>query len=533
MKKSAIRIVCLLLIAVTAAGCGRSGPEEPADSRQRIWGIPVLTREELTEAVLSLPETAPAEREAVLTYDGAELPCLSDRSRYFLTVDRDADGRGAGLMAASEGRLALDEEDLTEPLETYMAAGTPLTVYLYDDETFSRLSVVLTTLPVITIETGGAEIGRDDVACDVTLFRPREGSSGAERAAFPALIHMRGATSTTLPKVGHAVELYEKDRSDTRKASLLSMRKDDDWILNPVYSDESKIRDAVAWRVWEAVGAHAFGDAPGTVDFRYVEVILDGTYHGFYVLMEKLDRKTVGAGTDGALFKGKTWAIPSSAAFRAADGTTETCCGVELKYPDPGKAPADVWQGMAEFTELVYEDRNSRFVSEIEERVDVHNMLDYWLFLQIVLGSDNTWKNMYFADFDGKIRVLPWDLDVTFGLAWSESKRNYLYRQLSLSSEIFDFRCSGRLIEIYPGAADYVKERWAELTSSGALNEERIIGWAETYWNELHTSGAWARNLERWPDTSAARDLTYFSKVVIVRFRFLSDYLENLKDAGD
>ncbi len=535
------RVFALLLILATLAGCqpGPGLPSETAESEtavspipeeNTVWGVPILTREELG-AVLALPESSPAESQPTLTYDGAEIPCLADRSQYYLTVDRDVSGWGNGRLEASAGTLSLCEEDLATPLADYMKSGTPLPVYLSDGETFTRLSVIFTTLPVITIDNGGKRIGRSERDCDFTLFLPRDAESGAERIALPATIHARGATSATLSKVGYAVELYKNDRSDTKKVSLLGMRKDDDWILYPAHSDEAKIRDAVCWNLWKAMGAYKAGDAAGTVAFRYVEVILNGAYNGFYVLMEKMDQKTLGLGEGDKLFK-VTGGVPTSQELRAAKETDEVCGGVEKKYPDPEDSDPRVWRKMADFVALVYESDSAVFAARIDEIADVENMLDFWLFVQIIMGFDTVWKNNCYAEIDGIIQVYPWDLDITFGLAWDGNQHNYLYEKPDQIDTIFDFRCGSRLIRRYPGAVTYVRNRWEELTSSGVVSEETIIGWGERYWNELHDSGAWDRNLERWPDTTSTEDLSYFRETVINRLDFLDSYFRDLKDAG-
>ena len=56
---------------------------------------------------------------------------------------------------------------------------------------------------------------------------------------------------------------------------------------------------------------------------------------------------------------------------------------------------------------------------------------------------------------------------------------------------------------------------------------------ARGYWDDLWRSGAYQRNLMRWPDTSYVEDLDYFETTMKRRIEYLDDYIASLTDAGE
>jgi len=538
MKKTRT-LSLLLLFLLLLVGCSQRTEEQPQETnshgevREYCCAVPVLTETELAERVLSLSETDALTMGASLFYDGAAIPCLLDKATYYLTVDENSNGWGGGNLTASTGvSLAFCEADVQTPRDDYMKNGIPCVLYAYTDTAYAPLRLIFTTLPVMTLENDEKEVNRGERECEFTLFQPRSGETKAVQYVAPATIRVRGATSADLTKKGYALELYKEGYEDTQKLPLLGMRKDDDWVLYPAHSDEAKIRDAVAWHLWREIGAYAAEGGAGSIDLRYIEVILNGEYFGMYLLMERMDEKTLNLDEDDTLFKATSWEVPSSDAMRAQTPRSPICGGLEKKYPDPTDEVDGSWDIMADFIELTYEAEGKVFAASIADCADVENMLDYWLFINLIMGDDNRYKNTYYATIDGKVYAFPWDLDISFGLAWGADKPNYLFQYPNYASAIFNFNCGRRLIKYCPGAATYVKNRWKELTERGVVTYDGIMAVAESYWSLIHDSGAYERNRARWPDGNYVDDLEYFSHMVKRRVNYLTGYLRRLEDAA-
>ncbi len=498
-----------------------------------VWNVPLLTEEELAALTESRAVRSPEEMGVTLFFDGSPIPVLATRKTYYLTVDKTAEEWGKGILSAyTTASLAFSEADMAKGLSYWMENNKACTLYAYTDQAYTELELIFTTMPIIQIDTDGAVINREEQDCYLTLFEPRAGETAANSVASAATIRYRGKSSANLPKKSYRIELQKPNGSDTRKESLLGMRKDDDWILYPAYTDEAKIRDAVAWELWRQMASYTETPSGGAIQMRYTEVLLDGKYHGMFILMERFDEKTLNLSEGSYLFKSNEWETMPSQTIRKQPANSEACGGIEKIYPDPEDNVAGGWDVIATLVQLTFESDSTVFARHIDDYVDRESILDYWIYLQVIMGLDNLWKNTYFAVIDGKIQAFPWDMDVSFGLGWAGDKKNYLYQAPEFATTIFEFKTGRRLIQYCPGAADYVKARWQELRDSGVISHENIMKLAETYWSELHDSGAFIRDKRRWLEANRVEDLTYFREIMAERIAFLDAYIDGLSDAG-
>jgi hypothetical protein len=124
-------------------------------------------------------------------------------------------------------------------------------------------------LATVSVDADG-RIGRREV--DATLRAP--GFEGQ------AAIETRGRWSQRFPKKSYALEVRDPDGSN-RNVGLLGLPGDDDWILYAAYNDRTLIRNVLAYETARRIGRYA-------ARTRFVQLQLNGRYHGVYVLMEKL-----------------------------------------------------------------------------------------------------------------------------------------------------------------------------------------------------------------------------------------------------
>ena len=506
MKRTWLFLCTFVLLAVLVTGC-------TLDGRRAKF----VSAEELAALCTGRTELPP--EDAVLCRNGQMLPRAGEKA--FLTVDSSFTLSGLRSLSAEGYRVYLDRSMEQTGLETLLREDIASDVYLISETGWTAVKLVFTYLPVITVRMSAPHITDAPASCDFCLY---DGKNPA--VASDAFIRVRGASSASLSKTGYRLEL-KQDR-EKNKLSLLGMRKDDDWILYPAQSDNTKVRDVVAWHLWEKMMAgQEYG---GTLQTRYAELIVNGKYSGLYVLMERFDEKTLGLGEGDALFKCLSWEVPPSVLLRkqAADSDHAGC--LEKKYPDPKDGVDGSWDVLADYVELCYESDNRTFAKHIAETASLENQLDYWLFLNMVMGADNTWKNTYFAQIGGKIYAYPWDLDITFGLYWNGVKRdNYVYEEPDTCGHSYSFLCGAKLIAYVPEARAYLKTRWAQLRQAGVADAEAIIADARAQWTLLHDCGAYRRNAERWPDTSTTDSLEYMEACIRTQTEWLDGFITNLR----
>ena len=127
--------------------------------------------------------------------------------------------------------------------------------------------LVAATLATVSVDADG-RIGRSDVPAQRARARlrgrgRRSGRAGAGRSASRrSRTRSRSATASAAP--------------------LLGLPADDDWILYSAYNDRTLIRNVLAYETARSMGRYA-------ARTRFVELRLNGRYHGVYVLMEKLE----------------------------------------------------------------------------------------------------------------------------------------------------------------------------------------------------------------------------------------------------
>lgn len=95
-------------------------------------------------------------------------------------------------------------------------------------------------------------------------------------------IERRGSSSQGFPKNNYGFETRTESGSDTA-VSLLGLPGEVDWVLHGPYSDKSLIRNVLTYKLSNEMGRYA----SRTV---FCELVLNETYWGLYVLMEKVKR---------------------------------------------------------------------------------------------------------------------------------------------------------------------------------------------------------------------------------------------------
>jgi hypothetical protein len=164
--------------------------------------------------------------------------------------------------------------------------------------TYNILSAELfsfsSNLPIIVLTTFLAQPNESvPVKASVTLIGTNGGRATLQgRPEFNGrgTIKIRGSSSTQFPKKSYALELEDELLQD-KKAALLGMPKQSDWVLYAPYTDKTLIRDFLAYEISNLIGTYA----PRT---RLVEVFVDANggklaqfdYAGVYVLIEKIKR---------------------------------------------------------------------------------------------------------------------------------------------------------------------------------------------------------------------------------------------------
>ncbi len=475
-----------------------------------------------------------------LAFSGEVLPYEKDTSTFYLPLNMEtADWERGELASAAPDVTLLFEEDVTaSDKQQAIREGTKFRFYAVRGGEYQECWLTVTGLPVISIET--------EASADMEVFGGsiRFWDSGTKAGWTSSSIleaHIRGNTSRTYEKKGYKLSLKKQNKDGEiveDKKSLFGLRKDDEWLLNAMYSDSSKIRDKLCADVWQQMGASQseFPEAYFGTRMTYVEVLFNHEYWGLYLLMEPVDSKQLDLTKEGQggqeeySYKSVTPQDQPTEDLLNQEAYGETLSGYELKGSHTVIDRTD-WEPLLSYLELRDLASDETFAAEASELTDREGALDIWIYLQTVLGIDNRGKNMYYVTKNRgnsrKIYFAPWDMDITWGDALQEGRDGNIWSiglNTALYSERINWSFGDRLLELdVDDSRAYVNDRWTELRQ-GVLSDESLTEAVDGLVHQVQDSGAASRDASRWPDSSSGQDYELFKRMALYRMGILDYY---------
>ena len=150
------------------------------------------------------------------------------------------------------------------------------------------------------------------------------------------------------------------------------------------------------------------------------------------------------------------------------------------------------------------------------------------MFLMVISGNDNYFKNMYFAtdvETDGsyKIRQIPWDLDYTFGNIYDYCGRNFTCFDDDVTVEYVE-QSFHFLRQYAPETVNtLLVEKWQQYRKD-FLSTESIQQMMLDNSEYLINSGVVERENIRWPQYSVNTDIDYLLDFQAERMDWLDEY---------
>ena len=392
-------------------------------------------------------------------------------------------------------------------------------------------SLCFTYLPIVCME-GDAERmeilfknskTRDQkVPCYVTMIDPY-GRTDSTMVVFHGTADMRyrGATASGFAKKSFNIELTDSV-GEEYDSNIFGMRNDGDWVMDAMYVDHARMRNRVITDIWNSID-----DLPWEKDNDYqangtsglfVEAFLNGSYHGLYCFTDKIDRKKLnlkktkldvesgGYVARGLLYKARIWTGATyMSSYEAAPTDTLYWEGWEQKFPDEADN-LGYWQPLQELIDIVNVENEELFAERLQEICYIDNLINYAILVTIFHCGDNVMKNSYASvrniTKEKRILFTPWDLDSSFGRVHNGKSHIDDPRLWA-----FGYQCPGMcalfnrlLCQKYKPHHWFKKmfrDRWNELRE-GTLSDEKVRARLMQYADLFTSSGAWARESERW-----------------------------------
>ena len=537
----------------------------------------------LIEQGISFNGERPAEGIAAyadsIRVNGKDLTYDSTNKQYFLSLSQQT--RETGTLtgkievkwAKSDGKyeLAIDEQttDAEGNIEIRNVTGERayMMSVLKDGKEVATAPLNMTFLPIVEIRVS---------TCNGTYYnkgslRVTNPDIAGYDSTYVAKFRYRGASAQNYPKKSYAVKLIDSEGNSVDR-EYFGLRNDNNWILDAMYIDGACMRNRVSTDLWNDFATKPYHRRNGWekkaktgTRGRFVEVFLNGRYHGLYCMTEKMDRKqlklkksvdaksateTTEAVKDtihGSLYKSSQWSYEvfmghdlgsTSYPKRSPRGFNnnlkqETWASYEIKYPDWEKQKID-WGPLWNAVNFVATTDDYVFDEEVKNYFDYPVVRDYFLFIELMLATDNHGKNMFFFNYDQKaqkcakmIGITPWDLDGTWGIRWNGSK-TYTQAKQNFTQFITQYEHGTHTLfyRLFNSSKwkwfDDLKERYAELRTK-QFSEESLTNRFLDYGDLFQESGADVREQNRWNGfhTDILGDVEYIKEWIADRLEFL------------
>ena len=347
-------------------------------------------------------------------------------------------------------------------------------------------------------------------------------------------IKLQGNSTLRLPKKNYTVNLYnDESRSVKLNKEFKNWGLHNNFVLKADYNDILHARNVVGAKLWSKVvqSRSDYDTLPeelknspnhGAIDGFPVRVYVNGTYNGLY-----------------------TWAIPKCDWMVGMDSTKLNHVLLSSEFNDNGDVnyqynPCNfnmLWDGNKNYFDIEVGENSPELVSSLntiissiinvdstslEQSLDIKSAIDYFIFQEIILGTDGLAKNMLLATYDmSKWYLSAYDMDSTFDLDWN-GKILECYDS-DMPDVPYNNKYSSLLQYIWNNYHDAYVERYIELRKS-VLSYSSIIEEFEKYIG-VYGEDVYIQDTAIYPDIPSVTSNTLKSLQ-----DFVSDRLEYLDD---
>ena len=377
------------------------------------------------------------------------------------------------------------------------------------------------SLPLVNVEVDVSGLKKESyIPGHITIVDAEMRTEGRLMASFDCKLRYRGASSLKYEKKSFAIKLLDSD-GENLDANVFGIRKENDWILDAMAIDRIRMRNRVCFDIWNEISKTPyktdFDNRNGTLG-QFVEVYLNGEYHGLYCMTDKIDRKLLGLKkakeqsdgsvyVRGVLYKGEAWTDATRMTgydiSESFDG--EAWNGWELQYPDDYPC-YDAWKPLMNLIDFC-NTRNAFFKLHYRQHFYYDNLVDYALFIMGLNIIDNNVKNTHFSCPDINVNetylITPWDLDCSLGGLYEGSHFDEYVKITNLTGNYLFYQMYMYNVDNF---RESMKERWQEL-SLGIMSPNNFNARLDAYAKRFKESGAWQREYDKWNNNPVPLDL--------------------------
>lgn len=462
-----------------------------------------------------------------------ELPVVFDTvaGNFMCSIPRDAFDRPYTAM------VALDGDQWSEMwVDTVQVA--PQAQVTFDDVSHARVfpitavagtdtlhyGITFTWHPILMLYGLEGEFNTEYKQSQVVFIAPGELAT----QALPSKAKWKGNTTVRYQreKRNYHIKFFDEDGNKADMKFFPDLRSDNNWLLDAGQVDNARIRNKAGMDLWmDLVPPMYYAEQEpkviNGVRSHFVEVFLDGRYHGFYSMSEAMDRKQLKLkkyDEEAKVFHGELWKTNAwnDYTLMAAEMPNKkhtslgSAYGYEVKYPDiEDVTPTDV-EILYQAINFVVKSSDEEFAEHVAEWFDVPILKHYVILYQLLLAWDNEGKNLFWAIYDReqdkKLALVAWDFDATVGQDYI-NRKTVDWDKISPERNLqFRHRLFSRLLNLnVNGFQADVCQTYYRLRKT-LLREDSLVGRYTGLIDQLQHSGAAQRETRRW---SGVVDLYY------------------------
>lgn len=334
-------------------------------------------------------------------------------------------------------------------------------------------------------------------------------------------IEIRGSSSSELPKKPYGLTTLKPDGS-TNNVNLLDMPKENDWVLNSLAYDPSLIRDYLAYETYRLTNNYSPRG-------RYCELILNGSYQGLYLLLEKIKvdenrvdiTKMSTTDINGENLTGGY--ITKCDKITGNDPVAWRIGYTDFIHHSPTPEAINAQQNSYIYNRFLAlntaaSTKNNSITTGVPSIIDIPSFIDFMLINELFANVDGYQLSTFFhKDRNGKLRAGPiWDFNLTMGndlFQWGfdRSKTNThqfegdnpgapFWKNLYYNAT---YKCylAKRWFELsLPGAPLNYSELEKRINQNAALLSEAVVR-EQAKWNTVSTHSSNIAAMKTWLKT--------------------------------
>jgi len=398
-----------------------------------------------------------------------------------------------------------------------IAINTPYTLKFTTKGEVNYYTLVFTSIPTVQIITLD-KIGNEPKSFARIIVNETNPNSASINSLIG--IEYRGASALNNPKKSYGFDiLSSKNLDDVSFLSFFDLPENDKWILDAMYRDKAKCRNNTSFQLWTSLSNSSNHKG---IASKIVEVFINYESQGVYCFNENMTTTSLNMTDASVLIMGKD--VNGYSNFNKTPSSTPKSTyweDWEQKIPDAKERLN--WNDFKVLSDLIVEGSDAEFAAQIGDLMDIDNVIDYYIFMNMIHGIDNNAKNWQFLKYgpNDKFQIVPWDLDATWGRNYKGDNTAYNY---VVTNALFD-----RLIELNPD--NYIQKlqfRWNEIKYN-EFSVSTIMRLFDDNFSILNTSQIITIDNQKWDkNVDITYEQNYLNTYIQEKWSFLDYYFTHL-----